>query len=387
MHDPRQPAAGADERLAQLRSEWPRFIGWGEVRAAEPRVFWRAACGGALVLPALALLLLWTSLTSEFPVAIVLPAWLDWARGFLVVAGFWAALLVGVLALALLERPRELRRELAFQRFADARGLTFARLGATPPARGLFFAEPVDGTAAGAARRRRLGQAPAAGDAARFRANFALAQQVVGEPGRSWLGQEPELQLAIAGFSGGKNEPRGPLGGFRYLQLRAPRVLPHLVIDSLANGKLREFLAGAQRLSLEGDFDRFFACYAPEGYARDALELLTPDVMAVLIDHGRHWDVEIVEDRILIVSRRVRSRWDRSETTALLLFAEVLGAELGHQAQHYTDPRAARPRLQVAEPGQRLTRASRVWQTVLVCAIGAAFFAFPFVLGWLLDLN
>ena len=375
--------AAAAERLTLFRREWPARISWGQVRAAEPRVFWRAAGGAALVVPTIAALLLWTSLAGEFPAPISLPAWLEWMRGGLVVGGFWLVLMLGVFAVILLDRPRELRRELAFRSFADAHGLSYARLGAAPPARGIFFAEPNDGTARGAARRRRLGMLAVPGDAARFRANFSLS------PGEqpAWLGAEPSLQLAIASYSGGKNDARGPLLGFRYLQLRAPRALPHLVIDSLSNGRLREFLAGAQRLSLEGNFDRYFASYAPKGYARDALELLTPDVMAVLIDHGKHWDIEVVEDRILIVSRRVGQRWDRSETTALLLFAEVLGAELGHQARHYTDPHAARPRLQVAAPGQRLARGSRVWTVALVCALGAAFFTFPFVLGWLLDLS
>ncbi|WP_125099593.1 hypothetical protein [Leucobacter chromiireducens] len=382
MSAPPPPTAAAD-RLALFRREWPGRISWAEVRAAEPRVFWRAAAGAALLLPAAGALLAWTSLTGEFPVAITLPAWLEWARGGLVVGGFWLVLLLGVFAAILLDRPRELRRELAFRRFAAARGLSYARLGATPPARGLFFAEPAGSAPGGAARRRRLGQPAAPGDTARFRANFALSST---EP-PAWPGAEPELQLAVASFAGGKNDPRGPLGGFRYLQLRAPRQLPHLVIDWLANGKLSEFLAGSQRLSLEGDFDRNFACYAPAGYARDALELLTPDVMAVLIDHGRHWDIEVVEDRILVVSRRVLGRWDRAETTALLLFAEVLGGELGHQARHYTDPRADRPRVQVAAPGQRLARRSRAWVGAVVCAVGAALLAFPFVLGWLLDLS
>ncbi|WP_129586697.1 hypothetical protein [Microterricola viridarii] len=108
--------------------------------------------------------------------------------------------------------------------------------------------------------------------------------------------------------------------------------------------------------------------------------------MAALIDYGRHWDIEVVEDRMIVVSNRFRRRSDRTETTSMILFAEVVGAELTHQAVTYSDPRAHRPRTDIAVPGQRLRRRSAAWVTVVMCAIVAALLTFPFVLGWALDL-
>lgn len=116
------------------------------------------------------------------------------------------------------------------------------------------------------------------------------------------------------------------------------------MIDATSNGRLRTLFPGSQRLRLEGDFDRYFAVYVPPGYERDALELLTPDVMACLIDHGRHWDVEIVDDRLIVASHRFLRSSDRDEYTAILYFSELFGADLGHQAHTYTDPHAANPR-------------------------------------------
>ncbi|MDN2819975.1 hypothetical protein PAJ26_08790, partial [Campylobacter jejuni] len=75
--------------------------------------------------------------------------------------------------------------------------------------------------------------------------------------------------------------------------------------------------------------DRHFAVYVPKGYERDALQLLTPDVLVCLIAHRRRWDIEVVDDRVVVASAASRRRSDRAEIPALLRFAELLGAELG----------------------------------------------------------
>lgn len=363
------------------RDDWPARITWADVRAADPRVFRKAGLGGMLLIPAVALGAVLAGLEWEFIAPLAFPAWLDWAAGLLTVAAVWAMILLGVFAVILLAAPAELRRELALRAFAEARGLRYARIGSAPPARGIFFAEGQDSSARLHARERvrrgtpRPGSLPP-GNEARFRANFSLELA-----GHAW---EPDLQVAVAGYAGGKNDPKGPALAFRFLQLRLPRPVPHLMIDALSNGRLRNTLPGTLRVSLEGDFDRYFAVYAPDGYQRDARELLTPDVMASLIDWGRHWDIEVVEDRMIVVSKKVRARSDRTEITALLRFAELVGAELTHQVVTYSDPRAARPRVRVADEGLRLRR-SVSWSWVIAPAAIIFLLGFPFVLGWILD--
>lgn len=107
--------------------------------------------------------------------------------------------------------------------------------------------------------------------------------------------------------------------------------------------------------------------------------------MACLIDHGRDWDVEIVEDQLILASKRSRASSDRAEYTALLRFAELFGDELGHQAHTYTDPRSHRPHTQVAVAGQRLRLRSAVWTTVIVISVGVVIYALPLVVGFFLD--
>ncbi|MGY4857721.1 hypothetical protein [Cryobacterium sp. AP23] len=97
--------------------------------------------------------------------------------------------------------------------------------------------------------------------------------------------------------------PNAQFGGFCAMQLRTS--LPHILLRAqhgpFAFAALPD---GAQRLSLEGDFDDHFTLYCPEEHERDALYLFTPDVMARLIDRVRGFDVEIVDDWLLLVSSR-----------------------------------------------------------------------------------
>jgi len=86
-----------------------------------------------------------------------------------------------------------------------------------------------------------------------------------------------------------------------YIAVRIDNLLPNIVLDSTGNNtflgsNLPASLAQAQRLRLEGDFDRHFTLYAPEGYERDALYLFTPDVMQAFMSTVGAFDVEIVDN-------------------------------------------------------------------------------------------
>ncbi len=362
------------DRLTSLRAAWPIRVSWAEVRAAQPTVFRQAVLGALLCIPAAACTLLWAGLTFEWPRPISLPGWIEWAHGFLIVVTLFTSILLWMWGVIMVSMPADTRRGLAFEGFAKREGINYMRMGLPPARLGVFFAEQLPGPRDPARRRPPLTAKP---PASLFRSSFVL-----------WRGRDasdPDLAIGIASYTGGKGDPKGPRNGFRYLSLRLPRALPHLIIDARGNGSLRTLLPGTQRLSLEGDFDRYFATYVPDGYERDALELLTPDVMACLIDYGSRWDIEVIDDRLQLASSRVTARTDGAESAALIYFAELVGAELGHQAASYSDPRAARPRAQVAAQGRRLRQRSTAWSTVAFVAVIGGMVAFPHVLGWLLD--
>ncbi|WP_144874965.1 hypothetical protein [Microbacterium sp. 1.5R] len=99
-----------------------------------------------------------------------------------------------------------------------------------------------------------------------------------------------------------------------YVAVKLDVPLPNILLDALGNNTLGSSLAGGfrrdQRLSLEGDFDRYFSLYCPSGYETDALYLFTPDVMARFIDHAAELDVEIVDDWLFLYTRREASTLD-----------------------------------------------------------------------------
>ncbi len=93
-----------------------------------------------------------------------------------------------------------------------------------------------------------------------------------------------------------------------YVAVKLDVPLPNIVLDAKGNNGFGSNLPAAfqreQRLSLEGDFDRHFTLYCPEGYEQDALYLFTPDVMARFIDNAAELDVEIVDDWLFLYTQR-----------------------------------------------------------------------------------
>ncbi|MFF2496544.1 hypothetical protein [Agromyces sp. NPDC058064] len=135
-----------------------------------------------------------------------------------------------------------------------------------------------------------------------------------------------------------------------YLAFTLDRELPHIVLDGVGNdsrllgSNLPVALATAQRLSLEGDFDRHFTLYCPEGYETDALYLFTPDLMERFVDAGGDLDVEIVDDRLYVYAGGGRSfssadpaMWEWVFTTV-----DALNAKL-ERWERWRDERLAEP--------------------------------------------
>ncbi|WP_308211101.1 MULTISPECIES: hypothetical protein [unclassified Microbacterium] len=133
--------------------------------------------------------------------------------------------------------------------------------------------------------------------------------------------------------TGGGKSRKSYRWGYVAVKLDVP--LPHIVLDATGNNglfgsNLPTTFQKDQRLSLEGDFDRFFSLYCPAGYEQDALYLFTPDVMARFIDNAAELDVEIVDDWLFFFTKRDASSTDPA--TWAWLFGAV-GAVLDKLAQ------------------------------------------------------
>jgi len=155
-----------------------------------------------------------------------------------------------------------------------------------------------------------------------------------------------------------------PVGGWIAIGLHRP--LPHIIVRATGRGT-RAFSVSAvpdsaQRLSLEGDFDEHFDLYCPEGYEADALYLFTPDVMAQAIDDAGGWDIEIVDDLLLLVHPRDvvttdPARWVEVTRTADAFAAKLTQWERWREDQLRDGPAengARRDVAEVAPAGRRL---------------------------------
>lgn len=148
----------------------------------------------------------------------------------------------------------------------------------------------------------------------------------------------------------GKNKTTHNWG---YVAVKLDVPLPNIVLDATSNNSLFGSNLPAsfdkdQRLSLEGDFDRYFDLYCPEGYETDALYLFTPDIMARFIDHAAALDVEIVDDWLFLYGRRDFSTLDPA--TWAWLFS-VVGALLDKFAQwaRWRDDRLSAPPVSIPD--------------------------------------
>ncbi|MDE1941025.1 MAG: hypothetical protein KGI66_02815 [Patescibacteria group bacterium] len=63
---------------------------------------------------------------------------------------------------------------------------------------------------------------------------------------------------------------------------------------------LIEIALGEEKVTLEGDFNAYFSLRVPKGFEADAYEILTPDIMADLIDKAKDISFEFCGNRLYI---------------------------------------------------------------------------------------
>ncbi|HEY5442736.1 MAG TPA: hypothetical protein VIJ68_04315 [Candidatus Saccharimonadales bacterium] len=82
---------------------------------------------------------------------------------------------------------------------------------------------------------------------------------------------------------------------FTVARVRLPKVLPHLLLSSKkSRAYIQKDLLDSQTLELEGDFNDYFKLQIEKGQQVDALTVLTPDVMQVLVNYNKSEDIEIL---------------------------------------------------------------------------------------------
>lgn len=205
-----------------------------------------------------------------------------------------------------------------------------------------------------------------------------------------------------------------------YVGIRLDVALPHIVLDAVKNNlagegsSLRFRVDPAQKLSLEGDFDRHFALYCPEGYERDALYLFSPDIMARFIDHAADFDVEITDEWLMLSTRDRLCTLDTAKWQQLLELIAAIEHKLGqwgrwrdehpgtaptHRRTRPVSPMPVRPvlplestqttarthaRPTVAPRGKRLTSRRFRWGPLLASVVAMAILFGPLLVAVIL---
>ncbi len=146
-----------------------------------------------------------------------------------------------------------------------------------------------------------------------------------------------------------------------FLAIELQRDLPNLLLISKAepDGVVALPVHPDPRLalSLEGDFDRYFTLYCPKERERDALYVITPDLMALLIDEAAPFDVEIVDNWMFFYSRAPFNLLDEDVYRRLFKILQTIGDKVIRQTGQYADSVVAAPsevaaQSEVAAPSQ-----------------------------------
>jgi len=304
-----------------------------------------------IVFPAL-LLVMWSALLGERLVTFDGTWQVDWSM-LVLLAPYLVVPIVMVVLVVRAVRRRNGVRQFRLDRFARANGFTYRPEIPSPVLPGMIFNRSGETTS---------------------RATDALVRRT-------------DTVLTIANHSAtigsGRNAKVHTWG---YVDIRLDAVLPHIVLDARANNSIRRprlplAFASSQRLSLEGDFDRHFALYCPDGYEADALYLFTPDIMARFIDSASLFDVEIVEDHLFLYAPGQLSTLDPERWRRLLGAVETLTLRVA-QWERWRDERlvagapqtlAVVPR-GVASQGRRLRLRSDWWWVLMIPVLGYGLF-------------
>lgn len=111
-----------------------------------------------------------------------------------------------------------------------------------------------------------------------------------------------------------------------------PKAMPYIAIDSVKNfGGLVHAPEGFEVVELEGDVKKYFIIYVQKGLYTDALSILSPDILAVLVDKCRDYDIEIVDNMLYILAASDVRTMKRMQK--MYAASEALRSELLHRAK------------------------------------------------------
>lgn len=134
---------------------------------------------------------------------------------------------------------------------------------------------------------------------------------------------------------------------WHYLAVMLPAPLPPLFFEAADAGTLPRDLprpAEGQLLSVGSQFDKKFTLYATAGYGLDAMYVLSPVLMAALIDHAADYHLEVTGDTLVFFTPELADFAEAGPWLAAGALLQEVVPELTRRAQQYRDERLAAQR-------------------------------------------
>lgn len=175
-----------------------------------------------------------------------------------------------------------------------------------------------------------------------------------------------------------------------YMRAKLVRKLPHMVLDAKSNNMFKSGItnlpasfSAKQQMRLEGDFNDHFVVYAPNDYEVDALYVFTPDVMATLIDYGKEYDIEVIDDNLIFYSQKPIALDKQADLQKAFEIIHKISSEIIHQGDYYADHRVGDRAMDVIAPsGRRLKSGINIVGITISTAI-VLYWIWIFVSSWL----
>ncbi|PRA83244.1 hypothetical protein [Microbacterium sp. MYb66] len=129
----------------------------------------------------------------------------------------------------------------------------------------------------------------------------------------------------------------------RAVRIPLPSEAPRITLRSRRGGGALSVLprrpTGTSQLRLEGDFSDVFEVSVPRGYETDALYVLTPDLMAILLDESAELDLEIIDSTLHVYFPAV-DLTDEAELRGFVTVIAALHDRFGRRTLLYRDEAA-----------------------------------------------
>ncbi len=158
-----------------------------------------------------------------------------------------------------------------------------------------------------------------------------------------------EYQIGVGGL-GAKKYTWG------YIRIPLANAIPHLFLEPVRKGTqslTREVTNTVydfdQKLQLEGDFNNYFTLYCPRQYERDALYVITPDLMAIFLDNGADYHIEIIKNQLYVYGKEFKF----NQKAGLGFISRVMNnilPKVERQTRLYKDEKAVNPMNTSVEP-------------------------------------